>query len=124
MRFEVPDWWLIATLVVYVVAILGIVMMIVAALQLIRVLGSLASKVRSITVKVQQLTGKVSSLTDEVKHVGKELSVKGRPIGTAATEMAETTATNIARYAPLIALTSTSLKLLSDFQNARAQKTK
>lgn len=121
MRLEIPDWWLVATLVVYSMAIVAVVAMIVAAFQLLRLIVSIGSKVGSLALKVQGLSEKVSALSTEVKSVGKNLSLKSRPIAAAATDMAETTATNIARYAPLIALTSTGLKLLETFQATRAR---
>ncbi len=119
MVVKIPDWYILATSLIFTLSILGVIFLAIAAIQLLRSVTIILSKVNSLTKKVQAVSGKVSGLTTEVKAVIGNLSQSSAPMALAARDITATATTSFAKFAPIVGLVEMGIKLLEGRQGVK-----
>lgn len=120
MTIQLPDWWVIASSIIFGVSILATLALAILSFQLLKTVSGILPKVNSLAVKVQGLSTNVTALSEEVKGVTGRLSERSAPMALAVRDIAATTTTSFARFAPLVAIVTGALNLLEARNKGKA----
>lgn len=121
---EIPMWWLILSAVFFATNALLVLALAYAVFKLGKLVGDMKPKVESLVTKVDSVTAKVDGLTTTLQNTVRNVGEKASGVAGSASMMASTTSKVFERYAPLLGIVLTGLKILGSVNEYRASTKK
>ena len=112
---EIPMWWLILSALFFATNAILVGALAFAMFKLGNVVMELKPKVEALVEKVDGVTTKVDSLTTTIQSTVSNVGHKAEGIAGSASSMALTTSKVFEKYAPILGIVLTGMKLLSAF---------
>lgn len=116
---ELPNWTVVLLIVVLVANSLLIAALAFAIFKVGKLVLELKPKVEGLITKVDGVTTKVDQLTTTVQHTVSSLGAKAQGVTGAASSMANTTSKVFEKYAPILGIVMTGLKVLQTVNEYR-----
>ncbi len=117
---EIPGWWLVVSLIFFGINALAFVAIGYVLFQLVKVVRALQPKVEGLVTKVEGVTAKVDGLTTTLQTTVRNVGEKASGVAGSASAMASTTSKVFERYAPLLGIVLTGLKILGSINEYRS----
>lgn len=121
---EIPGWWLVFSLIFFGITALAFLGLMIAALMLVKVANDLKPKVEGLVAKVEGVATKVDGLTVTVQNTVRNVGEKASGVAGSASAMASTTSKVFERYAPVLGIVLTGLKILGSINEYRSSHKK
>lgn len=108
---NLPDWWIGASGVFFIVGTLAVFALIVLSIILIQLALELRTQIKTLTAKVEVLTDKTTQIADQIKDVTNDVSIRTKGIVKVVDDNAGTAFAIIEKIAPALVVAGLGFRL-------------